>query len=51
MEGELLRVLCDSLLRENMRTRQFKDATVTLTATAARQGLVPAVLSHELRRR
>jgi signal transduction histidine kinase/CheY-like chemotaxis protein len=42
MYGELLQVLCDTVLRENLRTRQFESAT------AARDEFL-AVLSHELR--
>jgi signal transduction histidine kinase len=49
MQGDLLRVLCDSLLRENLRTRQFEDATVMLTAAATAKDEFLAVLSHELR--
>lgn len=47
--GELLQVLGDSLLRENLRTRQYAELVAGLEETATEKDDFLAVLSHELR--
>lgn len=49
VNGELLQVLGDALLRENHRTRQYEDAVVKLEVASAAKDEFLAVLSHELR--
>jgi signal transduction histidine kinase/ActR/RegA family two-component response regulator len=47
--GELLRVLGDTLLRENDRTRKHEETAGQLTEALAAKNQFLAVLSHELR--
>ncbi|MEO8165179.1 MAG: ATP-binding protein, partial [Betaproteobacteria bacterium] len=47
--GELLQVLCDALLLENHRTRQYEGAVLELQTMSAAKDEFLAMLSHELR--
>ena len=49
LNGELLQILGEAILREDLRSRQFQDSNIQLTAASNVKDEFMAVLSHELR--
>jgi signal transduction histidine kinase/CheY-like chemotaxis protein len=49
VNGELLQILGEAILKENLRSRQFEDSNVQLEAASSAKDDFMAVLSHELR--
>ena len=47
--GELLQILVESILKENLKSRQFEDSNVKLEVASGVKDEFMAVLSHELR--